>query len=38
MILEIYFRKLVPGVGAGKPTIIGYLLSMIGDASFARSG
>ena len=38
MILEIYFRKILPDVGAGKPTIIGYLLSMNGDASFARSG
>lgn len=38
MILEIHFRKPLPGVGAGKHTIIGYLLSMNGDASFARSG
>ena len=38
MILESQFRKLLPDVRAEKPTIIGYLLSMNGDASFARSG
>ena len=38
MILKIEFRKYPPGIRAEKPTIIGYLLSMNGDASFARSG